>query len=199
MTQLNKKQSNSLKDYILHLDHWIPKSILDETLKELSDEKNWKEHTYFNQSTFKDVVVNKDKEPYVCYGDNLTHLKSLKHLIWTALDKYIRIDKISGASHSNWNGFSQIRFNKYNKNQIMSKHTDHILSLFTGERRGIPVLSIVCLLNDDYGGGEFIMFDDYEIKFKAGDMIIFPSVFLYPHLVKPVTKGNRYSFVSWCY
>ena len=52
---------------------------------------------------------------------------------------------------------------------------------------------------DDYKGGEFIMFDDYEIKFKAGDLIIFPSVFLYPHLVKPVKKGIRYSFVSWCY
>ena len=43
------------------------------------------------------------------------------------------------------------------------------------------------------------MFDDYEIKFKAGDLIIFPSVFLYPHLVKSVKKGTRYSFVSWAW
>ena len=61
----------------------------------------------------------------------------------------------------------------------------------------IPILSIVGVLNDNYQGGEFIMFDDYEIKFKPGDIIIFPSVFLYPHLVKPVTKGTRYSLVSW--
>ena len=81
----------------------------------------------------------------------------------------------------------------------MSKHIDHIQSIFTGDIRGIPILSIVCVLNDDYQGGKFIMFDDYEIKFKAGDLIIFPSVFLYPHLVKPVKKGTRYSFVSWVY
>jgi len=81
----------------------------------------------------------------------------------------------------------------------MSKHCDHIHSLFTGNIRGIPILSIVGVLNDDYKGGEFIMFDNYEIKFKAGDLIIFPSIFLYPHLVKPVKKGIRYSFVSWCY
>ena len=81
----------------------------------------------------------------------------------------------------------------------MSRHSDHIVSLFTGEQRGIPVLSIVGVLNDDYQGGEFIMFDDYEIKFKAGDVIIFPSIFLYPHKVKPVKKGIRYSFVSWCF
>jgi len=43
------------------------------------------------------------------------------------------------------------------------------------------------------------MFDDYEIKFKSGDLIIFSSVFLYPHLVKAVKKGIRYSFVSWAY
>ena len=81
----------------------------------------------------------------------------------------------------------------------MSKHCDHIKDLFEGERKGIPILSIVCVLNNNYKGGEFIMFDDYEIKFKAGDLIIFPSVFLYPHLVKPVKKGTRYSFVSWAW
>ena len=92
----------------------------------------------------------------------------------------------------------QVRFNKYGKDQIMSKHCDHIHSLFDlVKHRGIPVLSIVGVLNDDYKGGEFIMFDDYEIKFKSGDLVIFPSVFLYPHLVKPVKKGIRYLYLGF--
>jgi predicted 2-oxoglutarate/Fe(II)-dependent dioxygenase YbiX len=41
------------------------------------------------------------------------------------------------------------------------------------------------------------MFGDEEIKFKTGDLLIFPSNFLYPHRVEPVTKGVRYSFISW--
>jgi predicted 2-oxoglutarate/Fe(II)-dependent dioxygenase YbiX len=49
----------------------------------------------------------------------------------------------------------------------------------------------------DYEGGEFIMFQDHEIKLKKGDLLIFPSVFLYPHKVEPVKKGIRYSFISW--
>ena len=69
--------------------------------------------------------------------------------------------------------------------------------IFDGERKGIPVLSIIGLLNDDYKGGELIMFNDYEIKLKEGDVLLFPSSFLYPHLVKPITKGIRYSLVSW--
>ncbi len=189
----------TLKDYILHLDNWIPKDIRDKTIKELSDGKTWERHRYMNSQTFVKKSKNADKELDVCYGENLTYLQQLYDLTWKALEKYIIIDKFGGDTFQGWSGFSQIRFNRYKKDQIMSKHQDHIQSIFTGEKRGIPILSVVAVLNDDYQGGEFIMFDDYEIKFKAGDLIIFPSVFLYPHLVKPVKKGTRYSFVSWCY
>ena len=189
----------NLKNYILHLDNWIPQNILDKTIKELSKDKTWERHTYTSTKNFKANSKNGDKELDICYGNKLTYIKELHQLTWKALEKYIVIDKIGGKSFIGWSGFSPIRFNRYNKNQIMSKHCDHIVSLFEGKNRGIPILSIVAVLNDNYKGGEFIMFDDYEIKFKAGDLIIFPSVFLYPHLVKPVKKGTRYSFVSWAW
>jgi predicted 2-oxoglutarate/Fe(II)-dependent dioxygenase YbiX len=69
--------------------------------------------------------------------------------------------------------------------------------MFDGNRKGIPTLSIVGVLNDDYEGGEFIMWQDTEIKLKTGDVLIFPSNFLYPHKVNLVTEGTRYSLVSW--
>ena len=188
----------NLKNYILQLDNWIPKNICEKSIKELSKNKNWERHTY----TFKNFEIkakNGDKELDVCYGDNLSYLKEIHELTWKALEKYIVIEKLGGDTFTGWKGFSKIRFNRYKKGQIMSKHQDHITSLFTGDIRGIPILSIVAVLNENYTGGEFIMFDDYEIKFKTGDVVIFPSIFLYPHLVKPVKKGTRYSFVSWCY
>ena len=43
------------------------------------------------------------------------------------------------------------------------------------------------------------MWGDQVIPFEAGDVIIFPSNFMYPHRVEPVTKGARYSYVSWAY
>ena len=46
-------------------------------------------------------------------------------------------------------------------------------------------------------GTSFTTLDEKEIKLKAGDVMIFPSVFLYPHKVAPVTKGVRDTFVSW--
>ena len=189
---------NNLKDYILHLDNWIPKNICEKSIEELSN-YDWEQHQWTNAKTFESKSKFGNKELDVCYNYNLTYSKELHELTWKALEKYILIDKIGGEIFNGWKGFCPIRFNRYNKNQIMSKHFDHIHSLFTGDIRGIPILSIVGVLNDNYKGGEFIMFDDYEIKFKSGDLIIFPSVFLYPHLVKPIKQGTRYSFVSWCY
>ena len=36
-----------------------------------------------------------------------------------------------------------------------------------------------------------------KLDFKKGDVLIFPSNFLFPHEVKPVKKGTRYSAISW--
>ena len=92
--------------------------------------------------------------------------------------------------------FSGVRFNKYNEGESITKHVDHIHSLFDGKKKGIPVMSYVGVFNDDYEGGEFMLCDE-KIELKKGDCVQFPSVFLYPHEVKPVTKGSRYSWVLW--
>jgi len=59
-------------------------------------------------------------------------------------------------------------------------------------------LSIVLFLNDDFEGGEFV-FPELKIRIKPepGMMICFPSTHHYIHGVEPVTKGNRYSIVTW--
>lgn len=117
--------------------------------------------------------------------------------LWLAIDSYIKDYKFNWFN--GWQGYSRIRFNRYSKTKKMAEHCDHIHSLFDGEIKGIPILSIVGTLNENYEGGEFIMFQDKEIKLLTGDLLIFPSNFLYPHRVDPVKKGTRYSYVSWVY
>jgi predicted 2-oxoglutarate/Fe(II)-dependent dioxygenase YbiX len=68
--------------------------------------------------------------------------------------------------------------------------------MFDGERKGIPILTVLGVLNDDYEGGEFILIDE-KINLSKGDMLVFPSNFMFPHKVEPVTKGTRYTFISW--
>ena len=45
--------------------------------------------------------------------------------------------------------FIEFRFNKYIKGTQMRTHYDHIQSMFDGTMKGIPILSIVGLLNDN--------------------------------------------------
>ena len=185
----------NLKDYILQLDNWIPNNILKTSLKELKKDKTWEQHKYQNLQDASDTYVkNKSKELNICWGEKLTHLEELMKLTWKAIEKYIITDKIGGDTINSWNGFSKIRFNRYKKNQIMSKHIDHIHDLFTGERKGIPILSIVAVLNDDYEGGEFRFFGGLEkVSLSTGEAMLFPAEPLWIHGTEPVTKGARYT------
>lgn len=59
-------------------------------------------------------------------------------------------------------------------------------------------ISGTLLLNDDFEGGEFQLFDvePGEVKrMRKGDLILFPSYHV--HQVTPVTKGERWSLVFW--
>jgi predicted 2-oxoglutarate/Fe(II)-dependent dioxygenase YbiX len=59
-------------------------------------------------------------------------------------------------------------------------------------------ISILAYLNDDYEGGELeFTFLGLKIKPKKGTIIVFPSYFEYTHRVHPVTKGERFSLVTW--
>ena len=64
------------------------------------------------------------------------------------------------------------------------------------------IYSCVFLINDDYEGGELAFKypksdEILKVEKKKNRLIIFPSNFLYPHTVLPVTKGERYSVVAW--
>jgi|TARA_R110002020_G_scaffold102695_1_gene240946 predicted 2-oxoglutarate/Fe(II)-dependent dioxygenase YbiX len=101
------------------------------------------------------------------------------------------------------NKMSRFRLNRYDKNTNMAPHVDNIHDIFYeadthGNERGVPILSIIGLLNDNYKGGEFYVCNQ-KINLKQGDVLIFPSNFIYPHEVKTITKGTRYSFITWGY
>lgn len=94
--------------------------------------------------------------------------------------------------------FNDARLNRYTPSTVMRRHVDHIHTLFDGEAKGIPVLTVLMNLNDGYEGGELVVCDR-EYSLRKGDVVLFPSCFLYPHEVKEVTSGVRYSAVAWAW
>ena len=63
-------------------------------------------------------------------------------------------------------------------------------------------ISLIFNLNNDYIGGQLYFTDQNEklstfFALDTGDVICFPSNYLYPHGVLPIKKGTRYSIVAW--
>jgi len=84
---------------------------------------------------------------------------------------------------------------KYENTGFYTWHVDHFAT--------IPrTMSCILLLNNDYEGGNLCFRNpdgsgEWEVEVKPNRMIIWPSNFLFPHTVKPVIKGTRYSVVAW--
>jgi predicted 2-oxoglutarate/Fe(II)-dependent dioxygenase YbiX len=117
--------------------------------------------------------------------------------MWTAVKRYI-LEDINFPWFPGWQGISNLKFIKYEPGTEMTEHCDHIHSLFDGVYKGIPILTIIGVLNDEFSGGELVLFDDTVYKLSVGDIIVFPSVFLFPHKINKILNGTRYSVVSWC-
>jgi hypothetical protein len=80
---------------------------------------------------------------------------------------------------------------KYKEGQFYTEHTDS----FKERQRAV---SCSFALNDDYEGGEWAFFGREKIiKVPKGAAVLFPSNFMYPHEILPITNGTRYSVVTW--
>jgi hypothetical protein len=83
-----------------------------------------------------------------------------------------------------------INFIRYSAGQHFQVHTDHGFSYTC-------TVSSVVYMNDDYDGGElWFPYLDISYKASAGDIVLFPSTYIYAHAAKPVTKGTKYSAVT---
>jgi len=188
-----------LSDYVKQYKSFLKEDICDKTILELNKLNSdlWNQHTFINSTNNTSVKLSGDQELSTLYSKEISTKEIIMKELWTAIYNYIIDLKFSWFD--GWKTYSEIRFNKYSENTKMAEHCDHIHSLFDGTKKGIPILSVLGILNNDYEGGEFIMFEKEEIKLNKGDLLIFPSIFLYPHKVKPITKGTRYSFISWAW
>jgi predicted 2-oxoglutarate/Fe(II)-dependent dioxygenase YbiX len=186
--------SMNVKDYVKIYDDFVDKSLC-ETIVDQLKEADWRTHEFYQAN--KDSYISFDKELSVSYVQT-KETTELQSRVWFALEKYVLKDfGYMNDWFSGWSGYSQVRFNRYNVDTRMKEHCDHIHSMFDGSRKGIPTLSVLGALNDDYEGADLIFWNSEKIELKAGQIMLFPSNFMYPHTVTTLTKGTRYSYVSW--
>jgi len=83
-----------------------------------------------------------------------------------------------------------VNFVRYSEGQHFQVHSDSGFSYSC-------TVSTVMYLNDDYvGGGLWFPHVNYTYQPEAGDIVLFPSNFLFAHAALPVEQGVKYSAVT---
>ena len=187
---------STIKNYIYVKNH-IPKEVCEALIDECNT-RIWEKHKWNNYASG-ETSSEPTKELDVMPCTKEQQQKITPYLV-KALDEYQKKHSVPGhKTQGPWlSKFSPIRFNRYPVGTMMREHYDHIHSIFDGQMKGVPIVSIVANLNEDYEGSEFYCRGE-KIELKTGDILLFPSNFMYPHEVRETTKGTRYSFVSWAF
>ena len=186
-----------LKDFIHVEKGIIPPNLCDYVVRD-TETRDWEPHTWYS-SELDSFTSEETMEIDVQNTTSDLHLLLTPHLIHAGNEYSKKYTYPSNRTNSILTKIAGLRFNRYSSGQIMRQHHDHIHSLFDGKEKGIPILSFILNLNDDYEGADLYFWDDYTINLGKGDIVMFPSLFLFPHGVNEVTKGRRYSAVSWAW
>jgi len=184
---------------LIHVEKGIiPANLCDHIIQD-TEKREWKPHTWYNSqsnSFGSEETMELDVQGITAELQQLlTPIMIQAGSAYNQKYAYLKCDRTLQIM----NKFSTIRFNRYKPGQIMRQHHDHIHSLFDGNEKGIPVLSFVLNLNDNYEGAELFFWENHIVPLGKGDIIMWPSLFLFPHGVTEAKSGQRYSAVSWAW
>jgi hypothetical protein len=185
-----------LRSYLKIYSDWLTPEVCQETVDELElVEGQFQTHQFYD---YQNNSNHSYEHELAVTWSNVKHKEYIMQRIWDGLQRYHKELTDWGCNwYQSWQGFTEVRFNRYREDTQMKLHCDHIHSMFDGQRKGIPTLTILGGLNGGYDGGDLVFWQDTPITLKSGEIMIFPSNFLYPHRVDLVTKGTRYSYVAW--
>ena len=164
--------------------------------------KHWEPTTVFGMSG---CEVNTDirKNDRVCLPDNDECAKIMHEGMNAALLRYREI--VGGISEeflkypvpASWrtNCYREaIQVLRYNEGEYYKWHSDEATDRTLNEAH--RTFSIVLYLTDDFEGGR-THFIHRHYKPKAGQALIFPSNWCFPHECEVVSKGTKIAAVTW--
>ena len=189
------KPDTKLDECIFIAEKIIPADFCDSIVQDI-ETRQWQPHQWYNSQ--KDTRTSfQTKELDIQVTTPSLH-KALVPFIRDSARQYNNTYlPFTSVKEQIIDNFSPIRFNRYAPGQIMRLHIDHIHSLFDGKLKGVPVLTFILNFNDNYEGADLFFWEDTIVKLGKGDIVMFPSCFLFPHGVTEATKGKRYSASVW--
>lgn len=180
-------KDSKLIDFVLHLEKGIPEDVCKQALDLNIKKEEWHRGRWYSYG------FNTWNENTHTVSQHLAHNELFCKQLVNWRDPYFTQTGVKVAVGRRTHPV----LNKYEVGDYMDSHCDHIHSIFDGKLKGIPILTTLGVLNNDFEGGDFVMWGDYKFDLKIGDILAFPSIYTYPHEVKKVTKGIRYSWICW--
>jgi len=180
-------QNNNGFDECYKVDNAISEGFCKKLIEEYAKPEIKKEQPFIGQGQDLEKNINLDIRNvqrlqlplFAGIGATLTSIGlQINHQVW----QY-------NITHSN-----QSEFLMYDVNGKYETHVDTFHQRSNETRK----LTVLAFLNNDFEGGKFYIQNSHERFYPQqtpGTVIVFPSFM--PHGVEPVTKGIRYSIVTW--
>tara|TARA_Y100001980_G_C14382430_1_gene184043 strand:+ start:138 stop:722 length:585 start_codon:yes stop_codon:yes gene_type:complete len=180
------EKNGLLLHYILHSRNVL--SILDHRrLLELVRGLDWPEpgnpppSTYYDLEGYRSQITIEPEHGEVFNLIHKAHIRLMPRIYehyGDTLPKDPIYDKYSGY----W-------LCKYPEGGYLSSHAD--VDADAGS-----VTTSYCI-NEDYDGGDICFWGKHNIASEGNSAHVYPSNHLFKHEVKPVTRGERYSVITW--
>ena len=185
-----------LHKYITIFDDVMPKKTLKSFKKICDNNKNFQAATVIGEDQ---PILNENIRKVKTWPLHNITTNSYTEVLWC--NYLIYHLKICITNYCHFHNFEKeflindVEVLKYEPGGHYKFHTDHNMKIPRS-------FSCIFLVNDNYKGGELCFRYPQSDKIttiekKENRMIIWPSNFLYPHCVKPVMEGERYSVVAW--
>lgn len=179
-----------IDDYIIILKNIVPSDLCDKIIEEYKNCNQWEKA--YTRKVLEDGVDDKHRncESIAMSLQSCEYRQKLDHDLYNVAIQCIEAynNKFEHSYVSEDTGYDLLRY------KTGGYYKTHVDSFLTSPR----LISCSFHLNDNYEGGEFAFFDrKLKYKLNKGDVLMFPSTFMYPHEVMPVTKGTRYSIITW--
>lgn len=185
-------ETRRLEDFI-YKEKIFPTKLINRILKEYKEEI-YDRDSHHNKETrhLGSLEISSAQEINKSNSYERANIFELvKEQVEVLISEYMKYIKVENLPITEVSTFSM---RKMIKGDWYGEHDDDGVGAATGSNK----LTVSICLNDNYEGGEFTFFkQSLTYDLKKGDVLIFPSNFMYPHGVKKITKGTRYQLLLW--
>ena len=187
-----------MSEHILHLPAFIDRNQCLSVMNSLDNlERD-------DSAPYTDGLLNDDADTY--FDPNIKYIDNVRDRIFIdGLKEYASKIRSFNWSYYDTKSFhcSEMIIRRYNEGSEFKYHHDDIIGeIFPHwflRRQNILTCNFYFSDAEDYEGGDLVFTCGKTFHPSMGDIIIFPSNWMFYHEVQRITKGKRYSGTVWLY